>query len=83
MRSADNSRAVAEDAGYNVLATHALPRETWVGGYHDILESRARALAGHPDEAVRDFAGEIIEEIRIFGCSEGSYGYVFYVMEKA
>jgi serine/threonine-protein kinase HipA len=83
MRSADANRIVAQDAGYNVLATHTLPRETWIKGYYDILEPRAQALLDHPDTAVRDFATETIEEIRIFGCSEDSYGYVFYVMEKA
>jgi len=83
MRSADENRVVAEDAGYNVLATHTLPRETWVEGYYDILEPRAQSLLDHPDKAVRDFAAETIEEIRIFGSSEESYGYVFYVMQKA
>lgn len=38
MRSADENRSVAEDAGYNVLSTHTLPRETWVEDYYDILE---------------------------------------------
>lgn len=83
MRSADENRDVAENAGYTVLATHTLPRDTWVEGYYDILEPRARSLLDHPDKTVRDFAGETIEEIRIFNRSEDSYGYVFYVMEKA
>jgi SAM-dependent methyltransferase len=83
MRSADENRAVAQDAGYNVLSTHTLPRKTWVEGYYDILEPRAKALLDHPDESVRGFAAETIEEIRIFECSEDSYGYVFYVMQKA
>jgi serine/threonine-protein kinase HipA len=83
MRSADENRSAAQDAGYNVLTTHTLPRETWVEGYYDILEPRAKALLDHPDKAVSDFAAETLEEIRIFGCSEDSYGYVFYVMRKA
>ena len=83
MRSADENRSVAEDAGYNVLSTHTLPRETWVEDYYDILEPRARALLDHSDESVKGYAAETIEEIRIFGCSEDSYGYVFYVMQKA
>jgi SAM-dependent methyltransferase len=82
MRSADENCAVAKDAGYNVLGTHTLPREAWVEGYYDILEPRAKELLDHPDESVRGFAAETIEEIRIFGCSEDSYGYVFYVMQK-
>ena len=83
MRSVDQNRAVAEDSGYKVLDMHTLPKETWVEDYYDVLEPRAKALLDHPDRSVRDFAAETIEEIRIFGCSEGSYGYVFYVMQKA
>ncbi len=82
MRRVDENRAAAEEAGYIVLATHTLPRETWVEGYYDILEPLALSLLDHPDKAVRDFASETIEEIRIFGSPEQSYGYVFYVMEK-
>ena len=83
MRNVEENRVVAENADYNVIATHTLPRETWVEGYYEILEPRAESLLDHSDEAVRDFASETMEEIRIFGCSEDSYGYVFYVMEKA
>jgi len=83
MRSVDRNRAVAEEAGYRVLATHTLPRRTWVEGYYDVLEPRARALRDHADSAVRDFASETLEEIRIFNGSEDSYGYVFFVMQKA
>lgn len=83
MRSANENRVLAQDAGYHVLCTHTLPAQAWVEGYYDILEPRARALLDHPDETVRGFASETIEEIRIFGCSEDSYGYVFYVLQKA
>jgi len=83
MRTIDQNRAVAQVTGYKVLTTHTLPKETWVEGYYDILEPRAKALLEHPEKAVRDFAAETIEEIRIFSCSEDSYGYVFYVMQKA
>ena len=82
MRSVEGNEAEAREAGYRVLATHTLPRETWVEGYYDILGPRAEALLGHSDEAVRGFAADTLEEIRIFGCSEDSYGYVFYVMQK-
>lgn len=83
MRSADENRSIAQNAGYNVLSTHTLPKEAWVEGYYDILEPRAKALLDHPDKAIKDFAAETIEEIRIFGCSDDSYGYVFYIMQKA
>ena len=32
---------------------------------------------------LRDFAVETVKEIDIFKCSEGSYGYVFYVLQHA
>ncbi len=83
MRGVDENLAVAQDAGYDVLGTHTLPGDAWVQDYYDILEPRARALLDHPDESVRGFAAETMEEIRIFGRSEGSYGYVFYIMQKA
>ena len=82
MRSVDENLSVVRGAGYDVLCTHTLPKETWVDGYYEILEPRAMALLDHPDESVRDFAAETVEEIRIFGRSEDSYGYVFYVLQK-
>jgi len=82
MRSNEENLLVIQDAGYKVLRTHALPQETWVEDYYEILEPRAQALLDHPDESVRSFAAETIEEIRIFSCCEDTYGYVFYVLQK-
>ena len=52
-------------------------------GYYDVLEPRAKSLVDHPDASVRDFAVETIKEIEIFRRSEDSYGYVFYVLQRA
>jgi len=82
MRSFQQNVAVAENAGYRVLSTYVLPDDTWVSGYYDILEPRAKTLIDHPDSSVRDFALETIKEIDIFRCSEGSYAYVFYVLQR-
>jgi SAM-dependent methyltransferase len=82
MRSTEQNVRTAEKAGYRVLATYTLPEATWVEGYYDVLEPRARGLVDHPDPSIRAFARETLEEIRIFGCSEDSYGYVFYVLER-
>ena len=82
MQSTDENLLAIQDAGYRVLGTHTVPKETWVEGYYEILEPRAQALLGHADESVRSFAAETVEEIRIFACSEDSYGYVFYVLQK-
>lgn len=83
MRSVRHNTATAEGAGYKVLTTYTLPEDTWVEGYYEILEPRARSLIDHPDSAVRDFAAETMKEIEIFRRSEDSYGYVFYVLQRA
>jgi SAM-dependent methyltransferase len=83
MQSVQHNMAVAERAGYNVLTTYTLPRAAWVDGYYDVLAPRAKALLDHPDPSVRDFAAETVREIEVFECSEGSYGYVFYVLQRA
>src|SRR5262245_21278456 len=83
MHTVDENIAVAQNAGYRPLHTHILPRETWVEGYYDILLPRATGLVRHPDQAVRDFALETLKEIEIFERADGSYGYVFYVFERA
>jgi len=83
MQPVHQNIAVAEKAGYRVLNTCALPKEAWVEDYYDVLEPRAKALVDHPDPSVRDFALETVKEIEIFQCSEESYGYVFYVLQRA
>ncbi len=83
MRPVHRNIVVAESAGYKVLNTYALPKDAWVEGYYDILEPRAKALVDHPDPSVREFAIETVKEIGIFGSSDDSYGYVFYVLQRA
>lgn len=83
MQSVHQNVAFAENAGYRVLTTYTLPREAWVEGYYDQLEPRANALIDHPDSSVRGFAAEALKEIEIFNASEDSYGYVFYVLQRA
>lgn len=82
MHSVQHNMDVAEAAGYKVLVTHTLPDEAWVEGYYDVLEPRAKALVDHDDAAVRYSAVETLKEIEVFRCSEGSYGYVFYVLQR-
>jgi trans-aconitate methyltransferase len=83
MQSIEKNITVSENAGYQVLATHTLHRMAWVEGYYDILGPRAKALVDHPDSSVKDFAVETLREIEIFELSEGSYGYVFYVLKRS
>ena len=83
MRSVQENITVVRDAGYTLLSTHTLPRDAWVDGYYDILLPRAKDLLDHPDSSVRDFAADTVREIEVFALSEGSYGYVFYLLERA
>lgn len=83
MQSVPHNIAVAEGAGYELLATHTLPRQAWVDGYYGALGPRAQSLLDHPDAAVRAFAAETVQEIEVFERSEDSYGYVFYVLRRS
>jgi SAM-dependent methyltransferase len=83
MQSVQHNRAVAERAGYHVLNTYTLPPQAWVDGYYDTLLPRAKLLLNHPDSSVREFAAETVREIEVFEGSEDSYGYVFYVLQRA
>jgi cyclopropane fatty-acyl-phospholipid synthase-like methyltransferase len=83
MKSVTQNIAVAEEAGYKIFNTYTLPKEAWVKGYYDLLESRAKSLVNHSDVAVRDFALETLKEIETFKISEDSYGYVFFVLQRS
>jgi hypothetical protein len=83
MKSIRQNISIAENAGYRVLTNYTISREAWVEGYYEVLKPRAKVLLNHPDSSVRDFAAETIKEIEIFRCSEDSYGYVFYVLQRA
>jgi SAM-dependent methyltransferase len=83
MQSVHRNLAVAANAGYRVLTTYTLPKEACLEGYYDVLEPRAATLLDHPDASVRAFAVETVKEIEIFKCSDDSYGYVFYVLQRA
>lgn len=80
MKSVAGNVDLVEKAGYRLLATHAVPPEAWVDGYYDLLEPRARRLLEHEDEEIRAFAAGMIREIEVFRNSEGSYGYIFFVL---
>lgn len=83
MKSAPQNIEIAQHAGYKLFNTYTLPKAAWVENYYEILEPRAKSLVDHPDVAVRDFAAETIREIETFQCAEGSYGYVFYILQRA
>jgi trans-aconitate methyltransferase len=82
MQSIQQNLSIIENAGYKMLTTYTLPNDTWVEGYYDVLEPRAKSLIKNPDPAVRDFAQETLKEIEIFRVSEDSFGYVFYLLQR-
>ncbi|WP_309085538.1 class I SAM-dependent methyltransferase [Chelativorans sp.] len=82
MRAAPENVTTARELGYTVLDTHTLPQEAWIDRYYDVLEPRARALQDHEDDAVRHLAQQVSREIEVFRTSQGSYGYVFYVLQR-
>ena len=83
MRSVQQNAELVEQAGFKLLGTHTLPREAWVDGYYDVLAPRAKALLGHTAPSVREFAAETLREIEIFEQSDNSYGYVFFLLQRA
>jgi SAM-dependent methyltransferase len=83
IQSVHQNIEMAENAGYKVLDIYTLPRESWVDGYYDILKPRAHALKGHVDASVEEFAIKTLKEIDIFEISQDSYGYVFFVLQRA
>jgi trans-aconitate methyltransferase len=83
MQSVQQNTARAERAGYKLLATHTLPRQAWTEGFYDVLAPRAKTLLDHPHAAVRGLARDMVREIEAFRCCDDSYGYVFYVLQRA
>jgi len=83
MQSVQHNIELAESAGYRLLGIYTLPRQAWVEGYYDVLAPRAMSLLDHADPSVRAFAAETIREIEVFERSDDSYGYVFYVLQRA
>lgn len=83
IQTVEKNVAAGEGTGLRSAGTYTLPCEAWTVGYYDVLGPRAEGLKNHPDATVREMAAETLEEIDVFESSGGSYGYVFYVFERA
>ena len=81
-RTPPENIAIAQDASYKLFNIYTLPQKAWLNDYYDVLEPRATSLANHSDLAVRDFAVETVKEIETFKIAEGSYGYIFYILQR-
>lgn len=82
MHTVDENLSIARDAGYDVIGTHLLSKAAWIDGYYDKLEPLAQSLLQHPEKAVRAFAAQTLNGIRVFDSAEGNYGYMFYILRK-
>ncbi|QKQ27491.1 SAM-dependent methyltransferase [Candidatus Reidiella endopervernicosa] len=82
MRSVEENVALAEAAGYRLVESFVMPRETWWEGYYELLEPRARRLVAHADPEIRLFAEQTVEEVEVFKQSKGSYGYLFLLLQR-
>lgn len=76
--------ARAEAAGYRVLHTFAQPESDWWDEYYTPLRAKATRLRAscEPGSDLEAVLTETEEEIRILEVSGGSYGYVFYLLQK-
>ncbi|MFP8875092.1 MAG: class I SAM-dependent methyltransferase [Myxococcota bacterium] len=78
----DNHRAVAE-AGYTLLGSFVLPDREWWDDYYAPLEERIEPLRCERDDPAWIAAFDAHEnELAIVRDCGGSFGYVFYVMQK-
>ena len=83
MRHVEDHRKSATAAGYRLIGDFTLPAADWWDGYYTELESRIAAFREqHDDAEARAALDEAQGEIDAFRTCEGSYGYVFYMMER-
>jgi ubiquinone/menaquinone biosynthesis C-methylase UbiE len=84
IKTAPENAAIAERAGYEVVATFPLPGSTWWDDYYTPLIERLpdlrKAASGDPDaEALVAFSDWEIEIHRKHG---GEYGYEFFILRR-
>ncbi len=68
----------ATSAGFEIIDTLTLPSDAWAAYYEPITRAIEASKAAHLDPA---FTAELAQERAIFAASEGSYGYVFYILK--
>ncbi|WP_067051062.1 class I SAM-dependent methyltransferase [Methanofollis ethanolicus] len=84
IKMVQETSAIAESAGYEVVATFPLPGSAWWDDYYTPLIERLpdlkKAAAGDPDaEALVAFSEREIEMHREHG---GEYGYQFFILKR-
>jgi ubiquinone/menaquinone biosynthesis C-methylase UbiE len=82
--SVSETRAIAENAGYEVVATFPLPGSVWWDNYYMPLQERLpdlkKAAAGNPN--AESFVAFSEREIEIFREHGDEYGYEFFILRS-
>ncbi len=83
MQSVEANERSARAAGYRLLGSFVLPESEWWDDYYTPIEARIRSLREHRDNENWTAALDIHEEeIRVIRDCRGSFGYVFFVLQK-
>ncbi|TAJ43895.1 class I SAM-dependent methyltransferase [Methanofollis fontis] len=84
IQSVEETGAIAEKAGYEVVATFRLPASAWWDSYYMPLQKRLPGLkkeaAGNPDAEAQVAFSE--REIEVFREHGEEYGYEFFILRS-
>ena len=83
MRSREANELTVANAGYRLLGSFVLPEAEWWDDYYTPIDERIAALRKERSDDDWVAALDSAEaEAAIVRCCNGSFGYVFYVMQK-
>ena len=71
-------------AGYNFIASFALPEKCWTDNYFVPREAAGKAILEKytGNKTVKDFIGSMKCEVELYSKYKQYYGYVFYIGKK-
>lgn len=80
----DDVRPLVERAGYRLAGSFRLPAESWWTAYYTPLGNvLARMRSEHPEADAQALFDDFDVEIDMYRKYSASYGYAFYVMQRA
>jgi len=82
MLGIEENRALIENAGYERLHDFVLPELDWWDPYYREFEQRLGELENEKPGPVQSVVNACKMEIELLRRSQGTYGYVFYIMRK-
>jgi hypothetical protein len=82
MGTVASNSAVAEEAGYDVVATFTLPESAWWDEYYEPLAARVERMRpeAFSDPDLARAIEETEREIDLYRRYHDDYGYVFYLL---